>query len=131
MATASNVKQKSVRRNKAGPKLRIAEWTVEQTTTPDHVNVYFTSLDDGSETGTSGSTTRRFLMHRDQADHLINELKGALAGAAAIECVEEETQTDRRKSVVRPATAAKRAQGNDAEASSDHLALGAYGLVGN
>jgi hypothetical protein len=129
MATASNEKQKSVRR-KAGPKQRIAEWTVEQTTTPDHVNVYFTSLD-GSETGTGGPTTRSFLMHRDQADHLINELKDALAGAAAIECVEEDTQTDRRKSAARPAKAAKRAQGNDTEAPSDHLALGAYGLVGN
>ena len=130
MATASNVKQKSTRAKKAGPKHRIAEWTVEQTSMPDHVNVYFASMD-GAEGGTSGPTTRRFLMHRDKADHLINGLKDALTSAAAIEWVEEETQTVRRKSIARPASGAEHGQVDDADASSDHLALGAYGLVGN
>jgi hypothetical protein len=130
MAAGPNAKQKSTRGKRAGPKLWVAEWTIEQTTTPGHVNVSFGLLNK-SDVGTSRSTTRHFLLRRDQADQLISELKEALANAAPIECVEKKTRSAKQKLIAQPGSNPDHADVDDTEPPSDHFALGVYGLVGN
>jgi hypothetical protein len=130
MSAGSNAKSKSARGKKAGSKLWIAEWTIEQTTMPDHVNVSFGLLSE-SEVGTTHSTTRRFLLHRDQAFRLIGELKEALTDVASVEYVKKQTRSFNVKVITQPGSDPSQAGVDDAEPLSDHFALGIYGLVGN
>jgi hypothetical protein len=130
MSTGSKAKQQSTRGKNAGPKLWIAECTLEQTAMPNHVNVCFALLS-GSDRGESRSAARRFLLHRDQVVLLIDELKEALGDVAAVECIEKQTSPLAVKAIKQPVSYPDHADVDDTEPLSDHFALGTYGLVGN
>jgi hypothetical protein len=130
MQPASNEKRNLIRVRKDGPKLSIAEWAIEQATTPGHVSISFVAFRDSAE-GTRRPITRSFLLRCENMAKLIDELKEALADSAATERLSEQAQAANNMLIAQPEMASVHAGVDDTESLSTHLDLGAYGLVGN
>jgi hypothetical protein len=130
MRPASNEKRKLTHGRKDGPKLSITEWTIGQATTPGHVTLSFVAFRDSAD-GTRRPITRCFLLRCERVAELINELKEALDDSAAIERLAEQAEAMSNAPTAQPELAAMHAGVNDTEPFSNHLDLGAYGLVGN
>jgi hypothetical protein len=130
MALGSNAKRKSARGEKDSRKLWIAEWTIEQATTPGHVVISFV-VSQESDIGASRSTSRRFLLRCERAVDLVNELKEVLEVSGAFERLEEQAASAGLTFTAQPGLTSVRTSVDDSEPLSNHFALGAYGLVGN
>jgi hypothetical protein len=130
MQSASNEKRKLTGGRKDGPKLSIAEWTVEQATTHGHVSVSFIAFRDSAD-GTRRPVTRSFLLRCEKVAELINELKEALEDSTASEHLAEQAQAVSQALTAQPESSSTRTGVDDTESVSGHLDLGAYGLVGN
>jgi len=128
MTPGPSTKRKSTHGNKDGP--RIAEWTIEQATAPGHVRVSFVVMQ-GLDDGASRPTTRHFLLRCERATELINALKEALEESTTIQGLEAQAAAAGLTRPAKSGLAAAGAEASDAEAESNHFALGAYGLVGN
>jgi hypothetical protein len=130
MQPGSNEKRKLTRGRKDGPKLSITEWTIGQATTPGHVSVSFVAFRDSVD-GARRPVTRCFLLRCERVAELINELKEALENSAATERLAEQAQAVSKAPNALPELASTHAGVDDTELFSNHLDLGAYGLVGN
>ncbi|WP_443678685.1 hypothetical protein, partial [Paraburkholderia unamae] len=83
MTIGSRAKRKPARSRKPGSEMLVAEWTIEQAHTPDHVSVSLV-MRSNSEDEEARCITRRFLLPSGSAAELIEDLKAALEGCAAI-----------------------------------------------
>lgn len=130
MATGSNAKQKSSRGKIANPRFRIADWTVQQATTPGDVSLSLVSAP-ASADGASRPTTRRFLLRCERAAELVNQLKAVLDESAASQRLEGEATCPGSAFTAQPDSISMHANVDDTDVILNHLDLGAYGLVGN
>lgn len=130
MAPGSNEKRKLTRGRKGSPKLSITEWTIGQATTLGHVSVSFVAFRDSDDV-TPRPVTRCFLLRHEKLAQLIDELKEALDDSAATERLAEQQDAASVALTAESESASMYADTEDTEASSNHLSLGVYGLVGN
>ena len=130
MALASNAKRKSARGKKDDPKLWIADWVVEPSTTPGEVHLSFVALKD-SDADTNRLTTQRFVLRCEHAEELVKDLKEALEDFAATQRLEQQAASSARLPGAQTGATPVRSMADDTDMLSNHFALGAYGLVGN
>jgi hypothetical protein len=128
MTIGSSTKKKPAHGKKSGPHQLVAEWTIEQASTPHHVSVSFTVRSESAD-ATARSTTRRFLLPSDSAAELIDELKEVLEDSAAIESLGSDASALDASEV--SGGYIRQNEADDVDPMSNHFALGAYGLVGN
>ena len=84
-----------------------------------------------ADNGAAPSTPRRFLVRCERAVEMIKELQAVLEDSAAIQCLEEQAARGNAAFAAQPGLKLVRAGIDDTELASNHLDLGAYGLVGN
>lgn len=128
MTIGSSTKRKPARGKKSGPQHLVAEWTIEQASTPRHVSVSFVIRSESGDAD-ARSTTRRFLLPSESAAELLDELKEVLEDCAAFESLGGETSAQAADEA--SGGYARQNDGDDVDPMSNHFALGAYGLVGN
>lgn len=128
MTIESSTKRRPAQGKKSGSLPLVAEWSIEQASTPRHVSVSFVIRSE-AHNATARSMTRRFLLPSESAVELIEELKEVLEAGAAFESLGGDRAEEREGEP--PGGYANQNDADDVDPISNHFALGAYGLVGN
>ena len=128
MKIEPSIKRKPAHGKKSGSQQLVAEWSIEQASTPRHVSVSFVIRPEAGN-ATARSTTRRFLLPSESATELVDQLKEVLEACAAFESPGGDGSVEREGEA--PGSYAMQNDADDVDPMSNHFALGAYGLVGN
>ncbi|MCG5075609.1 hypothetical protein [Paraburkholderia tagetis] len=130
MTIGSRAKRKPVRNKKPGSEMLVAEWTIEHAQTPEHVSISFVVRSNGTDEP-ARCVTSRFLLPSESAAELIEDLRDALEGCAAMASLGGEVVSPEKADDGRGEYAGLPSNAEDVDPMSNHFALGAYGLVGN
>lgn len=130
MTIGSRAKRKPVRNRKPGSEMLVAEWTIEHAQTPEHVSISFVIRSNGADEP-ARCVTSRFLLLSESAAELIEDLKEALEGCAAMASLSTEAMALEKARDGLGEYAELQGNAEDVDPISNHFALGAYGLVGN
>lgn len=95
---------------------------------PHHVSVSFVIRSESGDTA-ARSTTRRFLLPSESAAEFIDELKEVLEDCAAFESLGGDRSAQLESEG--PGGNSTQKEPDNIDPTSNHFALGAYGLVGN
>jgi hypothetical protein len=129
MAVTSKKKRKSLRTNGNVPSHWTAEWAVEPATTEGWVNVTLTvKQTDGISTV---QLTYRYLLSRERASQLMQEMNESLAREAASENLDSTAALVAARAALQAGSTSSALTPEENNTLLDHFALGAYGLVGN
>jgi hypothetical protein len=128
MAIETTYKKKSARGKKPGTQQFVAEWTIEPGSTPHHVNGSFVGPSETSDASENG-TMLRFALPCGSAAELIEELKVALTGCAAMDSPNDEPSAHVTNEAANHCTTQN--ESNDIDPIPNYFALGAYGFAGN
>jgi hypothetical protein len=127
MTIGSSLNRKPAHAKRSASHQIVAEWTIEEASTPRHLSVSFVVR---SVSGDAvRSKTRRFLLAKESAAELIHELNEVLEVSAAVGSLADDASAFAADD--EPTVFARQTDADDTDPMSNHFALGAYGLVGN